>query len=372
MHVTAALAPAHNAHALDDARRAVFLSKADVAIDDALLASLRARTDAELGIDSTLRAMVREAFAVDPAATIVRAPTQGTFHRLYAVSTPGGPQRYLRIAVLPGEYEAACMALECRLMEALRSLSIPVPHCAFARLEQDAEVRGAHLVDRAAGAAVSALEGDEMRMGAALAAAARVLAVLHRLPGSGFGPLSLAWPGGSLKVGGSARLAGVHRRWNEFLRTRLDEHLAECLTSGAIDDAEARRIDAWLDAQCVHEAAGGGGVLLHGDPGSHNFIIGADGVSALLDWEDALLGDPLFDVASLCAFHPERRHAAILDAYAFPHGDRDAAARFWIYFLRIVVARTVHRFRFAYPDPPDRPRPSARIQLALVRLAAMG
>jgi len=94
-------------------------------------------------------------------------------------------------------------------------------------------------------------------------------------------------------------------------------------------------------------------------------------VSAVLDWEDALLGDPLFDVASLCAFHPERRHTAILDAYAFPRGDRDAVARFWIYFLRIAVARTVHRLRFAYPDPPDRPRPSGRIQLALARLAAL-
>jgi aminoglycoside phosphotransferase (APT) family kinase protein len=370
MHVTAALAPAHDADALDDARRAVFLSKADVAIDDASLASLRERPDAELGIDGKLLAAARDAFALDPAATMARAPTQGTFHRLYAVSFPGGPLRYLRIAVFPGEYEAACMALECRLMEALRSLPMPVPRCAFSLLEREAEVRGAHLVDRAAGTAVSALEGDEARMGTALAAAARLLAALHALQGSGFGPLSLAWPGGSLQAGGSARLAGVHRRWNGFLRTRLDEHLAESLEGGAIDDAEARSIDAWLDAPCVHGAMEGG-ALLHGDPGSPNFIVGAEGVSAVLDWEDALLGDPLFDVASLCAFHPERRHAVILDAYAFPRGDRDAVARFWIYFLRIAVARTVHRFRFAYPDPPDRPRASGRIQLALARLAAL-
>lgn len=371
MRVAAALAPAHHAEALDDARRAIFLWKADVASDNAMLASLRTRSDRELGIDAALLDAARTAFGLHPAAAVARAAAQGTFHRLHAVSAPDAPPRYLRIAVLPGGYEAESMALECRLMDALHALSVPVPRCAFARLGQGEQVRGAHLVDRVEGVPMSALEDDEVRLAATLASAARLLATLHALRGSGFGPLSLAWPGGSLRTGGSARLAGVHRSWGDFLRTRLDEHVFACLARGAIDQDEARRIGGWLDADCVHEAARDG-ALLHGDPGSHNFMVGAEGLSALLDWEDALLGDPLFDVASLCAFHPERRHATILDAYGLPRGDHDATARFWIYFLRIALARTVHRFRFAYPDPPERPRPSDRIQLALARLAALG
>jgi hypothetical protein len=43
--------------------------------------------------------------------------------------------------------------------------------------------------------------------------------------------------------------------------------------------------------------------------------------------------------------------------------------RFWLYFLRVAVAKAVHRRRFGYPDRPDRPTAAHRIRYAFGELA---
>ena len=158
------------------------------------------------------------------------------------------------------------------------------------------------------------------------------------------------------------------RARDAYVGLRLDEHLRACEDASAIDASERARITAQF------EAAGPAlrsqpSALLHGDPGSHNFIVEGESIRGVIDWEDALLGDPLFDLASLCTFHPERRHRAIWDAYGvgFVPG-HDAWRRFWLYFLRIALARTVHRARFGYGERPGRACASRRIQLALDRM----
>ena len=95
-----------------------------------------------------------------------------------------------------------------------------------------------------------------------------------------------------------------------------------------------------------------------------------DRVLGLIDWEDAVAGDPVYDVAFWATFHPPARHASFLSGYSDvrPLPD-DFPIRFWLYFLRIAVAKAVHRRRFGYPDRPDRPTPAHRILHALDKLA---
>jgi aminoglycoside phosphotransferase (APT) family kinase protein len=247
------------------------------------------------------------------------------------------------------------MAMECRLMDILRAKGLPIPACEHRDV---APGRGVHLVERGQGTSVTELEGDEPRMLQALERVGEFLARLHGLPGAGFGPLSAA----ALEEG---RFAGVHERWEDYVRRRLADHVRTCRERGALTAEEAVEIESRFGAL----DGGSASALLHGDPGSHNFLVDASGVRAVIDWEDALLGDPLFDVASLCTFHPERRHPAIWAGYgAAPRAGSGEWTRFWLYFLRLALAKTVHRFRFAYPDRPDRPPASQRIQLALARL----
>jgi hygromycin-B 4-O-kinase len=58
--------------------------------------------------------------------------------------------------------------------------------------------------------------------------------------------------------------------------------------------------------------------LIHGDFGSANVITNGDAVSAVIDWDLAAVGDPLYDVANLL-FWSEARLAAVCDTLRRRH-----------------------------------------------------
>jgi aminoglycoside phosphotransferase (APT) family kinase protein len=83
--------------------------------------------------------------------------------------------------------------------------------------------------------------------------------------------------------------------------------------------------------------------LVHGDFRNGNFIVGTDGIRAVLDWELAHLGDPVEDLGWLCVKSwrfglPEKlvggfgTVADLLDAYERSGGRPvdEAALRFWM------------------------------------------
>lgn len=338
-----------------------------MALPDATLAGLRSANDAALGIDREFLRDAMASFGLASSAQISRAEIQGTFHRLYDLRETGLEPRLLRVAAIPGIASAHLMALECAVMSSLRERGLSIPSCAYREVPRAGVARGVHLVERAQGASLTTIDDDEARMLVALGWVARFLEELHGVRGAGFGPLSLAAcrrPEAAVEC----EFVGVHRHWDDYLLLRLDEHLQSCRAAGAVTGDEEAQI-ARLFASARQTLTAQPSALLHGDPGSHNFMIDASGLRAVIDWEDALLGDPLFDLASLCTFHPERRHAVICSAYGAVLETGSAAwTRFWLYFLRIALAKTVHRQRFGYTDRPDRQPASQRIQLALKKL----
>jgi hypothetical protein len=356
-----------DAAAFDAERGGIFLEKADVPLPDRQLSALRTLTAEQLGIDEGFLRQVAAAFGLDTPAVIAPAVAQGTFHRLFVVNQPGAAARLLRISALAGSRWVGLMRLENSLAAILRARGLPVPNGEFADLVSPGGPRGVQLVDDGGGASAGALDRDEARMQVALGWIASFLARLHGIRGTGFGPLSLASTelAGATDAGGCV---GVHRRWDSYMLLRLGEHLHACERSGAISAEEAADIATRFE-RCREQLQLQVSALLHGDPGSHNFLVDASGLCAVIDWEDALLGDPWFDVAALCTFHPERRHAAVFTGYgAMPTPGSDVWTRFWLYFLRIAIAKTVHRSRFAYADLPGREPASRRIQLAMAKL----
>lgn len=351
------------ARAFDARRRDVFLEKADTDLADAEVAQLRHLDDAALGLDAACFDAVRRAHALPPEATFRRHDAQGTFHRLYDVDGLAIGRPLLRVCTRHGIDGVTQMALETRVMAHVRDHGVPVPHAETQPVVLGTDARGTQLIARMPGTPMRAVDDDEPTLCAALEALTCRLRHVHALRGQGFGPVAASAP---------AWLTGVHADWLRFVTTRLDEHLAICADAGLIDQVvsdriagEVARVATWADV--VPSA------LLHGDPGSHNVLIEGGTVTALLDWEDALLGDPLFELASLCNFHPERRHPIVFAAYPVDLSpQRPEYTRFWVYFLRIAIARTVHRLRFGYADVAGRPPAAHRIRLALARLDEAG
>jgi aminoglycoside phosphotransferase (APT) family kinase protein len=192
-----------------------------------------------------------------------------------------------------------------------------------------------------------------------LAALGRAVRRLHDVAMAGFGLLD---PGPPDRAGPPR---GACDSWPEFLFKNLEANVAACRHDGALTAAEAA--DALACCRDAEVTLGSQpGALLHGDLANRNVLVADGALSAVLDWEDALAGDPIFDVACWGTFvgNHERRAeflAGYADAPALPE---DAEFRYWLYYLRIMLAKTVHRRRFGWAAT-DRIPAGARLRPAL-------
>lgn len=164
---------------------------------------------------------------------------------------------------------------------------------------------------------------------------------------------------------------GTVPEWSMFWMEGMDADGDWCLDHSLITDDQFDQIydigDS--DARWFEEPAPS---ILHADLSYDNILISKTGdLSSVIDWEDAVLGDPIFELAGLATFHPIERHSCFIDTY---YEGRDKPAdfeyRFWVYYLRIALAKAVHRHRFGYVNEvkPGHQNPDDRIGLALSKL----
>lgn len=182
----------------------------------------------------------------------------------------------------------------------------------------------------------------------------QLLAVLHAARFSGAGPVHpFSFP-----------LCGVHFRWDSYFTTKLDEHVHYAQCHSLIDGTEAYYITRVVRKLAASDTAIGHS-LLHGDLSDRNLFVSNGEVTAIIDWEDALIGDPVFDLAYWATFHPEELHSSLLDSYfTWTEKPQDFHQRFWVYYLRIALSKLVQHHRRGTPDL----QPSiARIKLALTK-----
>ncbi len=337
--------------------RRMFMAKSDLPLPDELLRSLRIRDSETDGLSATVagkaagRATGRE---VDRVEAVANA---GTFHQVYIAWLRGQTEPVVvrlgrlwrqgidwgmhadAIATSAASAAGVGCATTVRVDTSRRWAPVDMQVCRIAR-----------------GHCLRKLDGDDKAITPHLAALARMLRRVHEIEGSKFGFLEIQ----------EGRLQGVHTRWSRHVLTRLDDHLVACQVAGLITTAEIDTIrDAFARAQTAFDATPTR--LLHGDCGNHNVFTGDGHGPVLIDWEDALIGDPTYDLAMWATFHPERRWAAFFEAY----GTNWNTERFWLLYLRIALAKTVHRLRFGYTDTLGRPPASERIQRALAALAGM-
>jgi aminoglycoside phosphotransferase (APT) family kinase protein len=219
------------------------------------------------------------------------------------------------------------------------------------------------ILEEARGVPLKALDHDDARIMPMLNALGGVVARLHQIRTQGFGLLDVR-PRTNL-------LRGTHANWSDYLAVRLPEHVGCCVDLGALTVPEAEAVLKLFEvfpSVCAPAPPS----LLHGDLGNHNVFADGTAITALIDWEDALSGDPVFDVAFWATFHPERRHQAFLDGYqAVLPLPADFGLRFWVYFLRIALAKTVLRHRLGLTDVPGRPPAALRIRKGLGQVDAL-
>lgn len=173
----------------------------------------------------------------------------------------------------------------------------------------------------------------------------RVVARIHSTHLQGYGHLV---PDSIL----GRKVRGCMRSWRAFLLTQLDQHITYCHTKKLVTQETAKEIRRIL-RKGIHKLSMYSPRLLHGDLAQHNLFSDGRRITAIIDWEDALAGDPIYDIAywGTGSFGHDAWLTAFLKGYTsvclLP---KDFIIRYWIYYLRIVLAKTVARDRFGLDD----------------------
>lgn len=142
----------------------------------------------------------------------------------------------------------------------------------------------------------------------ALVEAGRQLRLLHAVTLDGYGSLTAATPGGW-----PAGSTGSSQQWSDVLAA-AQEGLPELVDAGVVDDPLARSVVDALDRHASAVAFTGRGSLLHGDlKPAHVFALDGRYVG-LIDFGDAMVGDPLWDLAR-ASMAGDRQLALLLEGY---------------------------------------------------------
>lgn len=245
------------------------------------------------------------------------------------------------------------MVVEQEVIEHALKAGVPAIPVVTKQTERDTY----QFMRRARGDAVAMLPIEQKRrVWQELAVALRKL---HTVTGAGAGIVQLGKP-----------LEGALLGWPGYLVCQLPEHFDYAAKHQLLDPDIV--LPAFSDLLTFVEnlPADLSLSLLHGDLNDHNLFAQNGRLTDIIDWEDALIGDPTFELASWACFtdHPEPEWAAFLDAYWLTEADRedtmppDFPQRFWSYYLRVALSRLVQLHRFGFTDL----RPAqARIERAL-------
>jgi aminoglycoside phosphotransferase (APT) family kinase protein len=338
-----------------DYRRRIFYLKTDLDVPDARLRSLRPE------VEHQLQTRLPEIFALLSRLGIdgiAQPMTTGTFRLIYRIMPREGPSVILRTPV-SGLFERdRGLAIDGRVRKWLKPAhrEYLVPDTIDVRFANDGAPFDYAIQAEAPGRVLRDL-GDQIldERPEILTNIGRVLRAIHGINAIGAGLLDL-------EDSSDEAPNGLHPAWLDYLVLNLDKHISFCRGLGLIDDRMARKIESLFETM-TPALEGRPSRLLHGDPGIHNICVDEENeiTTCVLDWEDAMAGDPLFDVAMFSTFHPSRRMQSFFEGYGMMEPTDVEQRLLALYFLRIALAKSVHRARFGIADRPDRAPAHERI-----------
>ena len=170
----------------------------------------------------------------------------------------------------------------------------------------------------------------------------RHIATWQAVPVAGFGPFAVG------RVQTDRSLHGLHPRYAGYFFTRFDAHLAFLVDRQFLPAARADEIRAGIES---HRALLDlpAGCLVHKDTALWNVLGTETTITAVIDWDDCIAGDPMDDLALLACFHDGAFLRRAFSGYAAVRPlPANHVARFWLHLLRNMIFKAVIRVGAGY------------------------
>lgn len=166
----------------------------------------------------------------------------------------------------------------------------------------------------------------------------------QRIPTTGYGPFCID----TLRQSG--RLVGYHPDYETYFFLRLDEHLHGLqqheFVSKALVSHLKKTFDLYRPLTRLAQSC-----LVHKDLAFWNILGTHHQITAIIDWDDAIAGDPMDDLSLLGCFFDGKSLNAFLEGYtrlqALPP---EHTSRFWLHLLRNMILKAIIRLNCGYFD----------------------
>jgi aminoglycoside phosphotransferase (APT) family kinase protein len=350
-------------------RRRIFYPKTDIAGEDGRLDSSWVPTEEQPSLDAPTVARICATHFGRLPLSVHRLSGKGTFHFLYRTELSPGEGYIIRTGIPGDAWPAFEFYIDAWITGVMASRGLPVAPVHRADLSRQLCPFDYEIMSEARGKQLTTFE-DKVSQYVdphLLSELGRCLAQIHEIETAHFGLLDIR----TILAGANRKAQGLLPSWEDYLFLNLAEHIGCCLDMGVISSQESKRIEKAFEIS-RDILAGARSHLLHGDLGHHNVFTDGRRITAIIDWEDCLCGDPVFDLAYWGTFCRDRLREPFLRGYRRRRRlPDDFEERYWLYYLRIALSKTVHRHRFRHRDRPGRPPASLRIQKGLQRFEGL-
>lgn len=328
-----------------EVRRGIYYWKCDRPAAFHGVESDAARREAHLAeTRATLERILRARFGGVPS-DLRTGGGQGN-HLMFRATVEG---RDCMIRIEDGPERDDYMEVEAHVIGLVRSAGVP----SWNFLGVDASRREAdfawQIIERVPGADLNALlKAGILDLPSAAEHIGAHVARWQTVRPAGFGPFQPA----RLRTRGE--LVGFHATYAGYFHTRLDAHLGFLQDRGFLGREEADEIARAITAAAplLRLVDAEGGCLVHKDLALWNIVGEApDRVSAVIDWDDTVAGDPMDDLSLLACFYDGAVIGRALAGYASVRAlPARHVERFWLHLLRNMLWKSVIRVGAGYFD----------------------
>lgn len=288
--------------------------------------------------EDELAGLLRERY---PEAPVTLRPADAQGNHIAWLASVNGSELFIRLEDGPERDES--IEVESRVLEEVRALGLPAPRIHGADASRKQVPFAWQLLERVPESDLNRLfkDGrlDVPKIASQIGAAVARWQTIHP---SGFGPFN---PEALRRQG---QLLGYHRRYEDYFRLHLERHLAFLVERGFLPAAEAAEMGEVIDAHRGLLQLDRG-CLVHKDLALWNVLGTGTEVTAFIDWDDAISGDPMDDLSLLACFHNGGFLRPAFEGYqSIRPLPAEAWRRFWLHLLRNMLVKAVIRVGAGY------------------------
>jgi bile acid transporter len=275
----------------------------------------------------------------DHELTLQDARSQGN-HLTYLADSAG--VRYF-VRVENGPEQDDYMEIEAHVFDAVRETGVPTPQVLLADSSRTEAPFAYQVFEFVPHPDLNRLDKQgELAAPIIAEQIGRYVAAWQSVQPTGFGPFDPA------RLRQTGELEGLHTNYESYFRLNWEKHLNFLVENDflAADDRRAFQtiVDQHADLLRIEQ-----GCLVHKDLALWNILGTRDEITAVIDWDDAIAGDPTDDLSLLACFHSAEFLDRVIEGYESVRPlPENFLRRFWLHLLRNMVVKATIRVGAGY------------------------